>query len=365
MSDSTVMNITVVIIAVGGNIFVAFVVIKMSTWAIFAKGWIGKAAGVLNAKTGGLTNKAKEFGENRDYYQRRQMARDARNQEKRRAHVEDYAALASSDTWRGRRLRQRAAGGLKGQLFNSNQAGQERQRLAAMGQLEKFEHEETAQAAGLIEANRVTAPGELQSLAAGGIAKGVDGREISARGNHALQRAAIQKIIDAQDAEQLENLFMNRTAQRDVDGNIMRDANGNVAGYVTGNVDQGMLVGELQKGKNYSTTKGAGAHLVSMGVKPGGIAYSQTEIQDRAVKAMSKLASDKLAQQDGPAWQSAYESMRKGAASGASLEERQAMWDLVNAIKSDKRAEAMIKGSAKEAFEGIHSKLSGGGRPTV
>lgn len=152
MSDSTVMNITIVIIAVGGNIFVAFVVIKMSTWAIFAKGWIGKAAGALNAKTNGFTNKAKEYGENRSFYQRRQMARDSRNQERRRAHVEDYAGAITDPGRRGRSLRRRAAGGFTAQVAgvfgrDVNAAGQQRVLQAAQDIQRKQRHEEAERAA--------------------------------------------------------------------------------------------------------------------------------------------------------------------------------------------------------------------------
>lgn len=318
---------------------------------------MAKAGGAIRNGTKGFTEGAKSFGENRNFYQRRQFARDARKQEQRRANVEDYAAQITGEGWRSRQLRRRAAGGIVGgQLLNANAAGQERQRLVGMAQLEKFEHEETQQAAGLIEANRITAPGQLQALAAGGVGVGVDGRStISAQGNRALQRAALQKIIDAQDAEQLENLFMNRVERR--------DATGNVVGYAQGNVDQTMLVGELQKGKNYSTTKGAGAHLVAMGVKSDGSAYSEAEVQKAAVVALSKLARDKLAQQDGPAWDSALAGLRSGVGDPSTLTARQKLWDVVQEIDSDGRAQALLKGSSKDAYNNILSNP--GGRPTV
>ena len=347
-------NVAGMLVEVGIGVTTIFL-FKM---AVVSKSALGRFAGKLDAGTRGITNKAKEYGESRNFYQRRQLARDARKQEQRRANVADYATQITGDDWRSRQLRRRAAGGLAGQLLNTNQAGQERQRLNSVGQLERFEHEETQQAAGLIESNRITNPGQLQALAAGGVGRGVDGRTISAQGNQALQRAALQKLIDAQDAEQLENLFMNRT-------NVVKDPAGNVVSFDQGNVDQAMLIGELQKGKNYSTTKGAGAHLVSMHGKRDAnnnfVPYTQTEVQDAAASAMSKLASDKLAQQDGPSWQSAHASFSRAAASGASLTERQALWDRVDAIKSDKRADAMIKGSARAAYDAIHAA----GKPTI
>jgi hypothetical protein len=176
MSDSTVMNITVVIIAVGGNIFVAFVVIKMSTWAIFAKGWIGKAAGVLNAKTGGLTNRAQKFAENRGIYQRNQAARNQREQERQRRAVEGVARVATNDGWRGRMFRRKAAGGLSAQVmgtltgdrFGANMAGQERALQNAQDQQRKLRHEEADRAAKRMVTLGIEGDTDLENIALGG-----------------------------------------------------------------------------------------------------------------------------------------------------------------------------------------------------
>lgn len=176
MSDSTVMNITVVIIAVGGNIFVAFVVIKMSTWAIFAKGWIGKAAGVLNAKTGGLTNRAQKFAENRGIYQRNQAARNQREQERQRRAVEGVARVATNEGWRGRMFRRKAAGGLSAQVmgtltgdrFGANIAGQERALQNAQDQQRKLRHEEADRAAKRMVTLGIEGDTDLENIARGG-----------------------------------------------------------------------------------------------------------------------------------------------------------------------------------------------------
>lgn len=308
---------------------------------------MAKAGGAIRNGTKGFTEGAKSFGENRNFYQRRQFARDARKQEQRRANVEDYATQISGTGWRSRQLRRRAAGGIiGGQLLNGNQAGQERQRLSGSGQLEKFEHEETQQAAGLIEANGITNPGQLQAIAAGGTGRGIKG-DLNGAGNRALQRAALQKIIDAQDAEQLENLVMNRT-------NVERDRNGNITSSTAGNVDLAMLMSELQKGKNYSTTKGAGAHLVAPIPQDADgrfIPYSQDDLQVQALRSMSSLAASKLATQDVASWQSAYAAYNRGA---GSVQERQKFWDQVQLIGASNETRNLVKNNASDIFETIH-----------
>ena len=304
------------------QVVMGFAAIFLFKWAIVAKGALGRVAGNLNDRTKGLTNRAKEFGENRNYYQRRQFARDARKQEQRRANVADYANRITGTSRSSALLRRRAAGGLTGQLFNTNQAGQERQRLSGVAQLEKQEHEETQQAGLLIESARVTSPGQLAQIAMGRTATGVDGQTINGAGNRALQLAAIQKIIKAQDAGAIESLF--------------RDPG----------VDKNMLVSELQKEQNYSTSKGAGAHFVQMQPRT----YQQHEIDAQAAISMSALAADKLATQDGPAWDSAA----RGFAAGAgTLNQRRALYDQVQAIYADDRARNNLKGSARKAFNDI------------
>jgi len=128
------------------QVVMGFAAIFMFKFAIVAKGALGRVAGKLNDSTKGLTGRAKDFGENRNFYQRRQFARDARKQEQRRANVEDYAAMASANTRRGHLLRRRAAGGLVGQVLNTNEAGQQRIGQAADDQLRKQRHEETQRA---------------------------------------------------------------------------------------------------------------------------------------------------------------------------------------------------------------------------
>lgn len=309
---------------------------------------MAKAGGAIRNGTKGFTEGAKSFGENRNFYQRRQFARDARKQEQRRANVEDYATQISGSGWRSRQLRRRAAGGIiGGQLLNGNQAGQERQRLSGSGQLEKFEQEETQQASGLIEANGITAPAQLQAIAAGGTGRGIKG-DLNGAGNRALQRAALQKIIDAQDAEQLENLFMNRT-------NVQRnETTGEITSSTAGNVDLAMLMSELQKGKNYSTTKGAGAHLVSLNPRdPSGnfVPFSQTQVQDKALDSMANLAASKLATQDVASWQSAFAAYNRGA---GSIEQRRKFWDQVQLIGASNETRNLVKNNASDIFETIH-----------
>jgi|GEM_PF-6398624 len=338
-------------IAVSGLLLqsaVGFAAIFLFKLAIVSRSVLGRMAGKLDGATRGITNSAKDFGESRNFYQRRQFARDARKQEQRRTNVADYAERITGDNARSRLLRRRAAGGMTGQVMGSitndragaNQAGQQRQYAGGVAQRERLEHEEVQQGSMLIEATRITSPSQLANLAAGGTATGIDGRTISAANNRSLQLAAIQKIIKAQDAEQIENLFMNRM-------NVTRDrTTGDVVSSEQGNVDMDMLVGELQKEQNYSTSKGAGAHFVQMQPR----AYSQSEVRAAAVRGLSGLSADKLATQDGPAWQSAA---RGFADSQGTVDERRTIWDQVQAIHADPRAENNIKGSARDAYLSI------------
>jgi len=169
-------------------------------------------------------------------------------------------------------------------------------------------------------------------LAAGRTATGIDGTVVNSANNRALQLAAIQKIIKAQDAEQIENMFMDRA------------------------VDKTMLVSELTKENNYSTSKGAGAHFVQMDPHT----YTRDQIDHEALIAMSTLAPDKLAAQDGPSWRSAARGFT--TADPLTLTQRQTLWDRANDIQGDPRAMAQLKGSARAAFNTIYN---GGVRPII
>jgi hypothetical protein len=136
-----------------------------------------------------------------------------------------------------------------------------------------------------------------------------------------MRQAAIQKLIDAQDAEQLEGLFQNLTSEQ----------------------DQQMLVSLLQKGSNYSTAKGAGAHLVAMGPQAGG--YSQAQVEDEALNALGKLSAAKLAQQDGPAVQSAVAAFLAGR---GTLPQRQAFYNNVQQVYSNAQMHDTAKNAARQ-----------------
>ena len=89
------------------QIVVGFAPIFLFKMAVVSKTALGRLAGKIDASTKGLSNRAKEYGESRNFYQRRQMARDARKQEQRRANVEDYASAVSGSGFRSRLLRRR------------------------------------------------------------------------------------------------------------------------------------------------------------------------------------------------------------------------------------------------------------------
>lgn len=327
------------------QIVVGFAPIFLFKMAVVSKTALGRLAGKIDASTKGLTNRAKEYGESRNFYQRRQMARDARKNEQRRANVSDYAERITGDNFRSRLLRRRAAGGLRGQVVGTltggrqevNAAGQQRQYVSGLSQAEKQEHEEAQQAAFVLERNRVNTPLELAKIAAGGEATGLTGQTVDGAGNRAMQLAAIQKIIKAQDAEAIERMFMDRD----------------------GVVDKDMLVGELTKEQNYSTSKGAGAHFVKMQPRT----YTPSEIHEEAVGALSALAAAKLATQDGPAVVSAVEGFKAGQ---GTLKQRQDFWDRAHEIYSNPQTLDSVKGSARKALDDIFgAPAPGGGAPTI
>ncbi len=272
----------------------------------------------------GLTQKARDRAESTNFFQRRKLADEARKVERRRSNIADYAHRITGTRRRDELLRRRAAGGMVGQVLNTNQAGQQRQRLGGVAQLEKQEHEETQQAGLLIEHSQVTGPEQLARIISGGEGVGVGGQIISGAGNPALQRAALQKLIKTQDARELEHLFTNTYGQ----------------------TDKQMVVSELQKEQNYSTSKGAGAHLVQMQARD----YTQPEVQEQAMVSMAGLKAGALASQDGPAWESAFTAFHLGM---GTLDQRRAFWDASQRVLADPNAMSDVKGSARYSFDSL------------
>lgn len=321
----TIQNIGQGIVALLPIILIPIGLYKAVQWGFSARAGLGKLTGNLTDRSKGITNKAKERAEQSNLYQRPQLAREFRKQERRRANVEDYAERITGNGVRGRMLRRRAAGA-------GNAAGQQRAYLSGLGQMSKQEHEEASQAALVLEHNGVNSPMQLAAVAAGGVATGING-QVSGAGNRALQLAATQKIIKAQDAQAIETMFMDP------------------------NVDKQMLVSELTKEQNYTTSKGAGAHFVQMEARN----YTRPEIDRQAAISMSALKTDALASQDGPSWDSAHRGFRDNAGDAATLAARQRLWDRADDIANDPRAEAQIKGSARAAYDAIRATT----RPTV
>lgn len=294
-SGSGLLSTATDVIALIIQIVMGFAAIFMFKWAIIAKGALGRLAGQLNDATKGFTNRAEEFAKNRQFFQRRQMAREARSAERKRSAVENYANVASSEGWRGRMLRRRAAGGLRGQVAGAlprvgevNPAAQGRINIAALTQLDRLEQQEINDAAFVLRRRNIQAPGQLYDIARGGSTTGYDDNgnpvTVSSAGDTAMQRAAMKALIGAQDSEQLENLF--------------KDAGTN----------HRALVNEINQ--QYSTAKGAGAHFVKL--KPELAPYTTDDIQKEAVNALAELSYQKLASQDSQSVQSALEGFRKG-----------------------------------------------------
>jgi hypothetical protein len=290
--------------------------------ALETKAGIGRVVRGASKVGDSMTGKARQRAQSSSFYQKKELTRQARANELRRGGIASYSELMSGKGLGSTMARRRAAGGIGSQLLNTNQAGQERIRLNAIAQLEKQEHEEVQQATQLLDHNRITTPADFAAIARGGEGKDVTGKVVvSGAGNTPMRQAAIQKLVDAEDAEQLEGLFRDLTSAE----------------------DQTMLVNLLRKGSNYSKAKSAGAHLVAMGPQAGG--YSSDDVQDQAIKALGKLSAEKLASQDGPAIQSAVAALASGRAS-VSLDERRAFYDKVQEVYSNAQMYSKAKGSA-------------------
>lgn len=193
----------------------------------------------------------------------------------------------------------------------AGRAGGDRAVAMARAIYEKREKEETENAMSAIRSAGVFSPADLQTLAAGGSVTGTRG-SLNARGSRSLQRAAMQQIIAAQDAEQLNNMFAGKI-KLDAAGNKVRGTDGAfVRDAATAAADQEMLYEEVQK--QYATAKGAGAHFVKFapgkGRGAGGV-YTQRELEDQAAVALSSLSWQKLASQDGPSVQLAAEGLKR------------------------------------------------------
>lgn len=313
LAANAITNIGQGIVALLPPILIPIGIYKSVQWAFAARAGLGKLTGNLQARTQSISNKAKERAESSNFFQTRQMARDARKQERRRGNITAYANKVTGTGLSSAMMRRRAGG-------IGNDAGQQRAYVAGLSALEKQEHEEMQQASAVLDANRITNPTQFRAIAEGRTGTGVTGSTVSGAGNTAMRQAAIQKLIDAQDARELEGLFQNLTSVE----------------------DQQMLVSLLQKSSNYSTAKGAGAHLVSMGAQAGG--YTQNQVQDQALAALGKLSAAKLAAQDGPAVQSAVESFMRG---GGTIDQRRDFYDLVQQVYSNSQMHDTAKGSAR------------------
>lgn len=121
------------------------IVIVKTTLA--AKAGLGRVINGAEKMGQGVTGAARNRAQSSNMYQRRQMIRQARDNERRRGNVASYTELMTGDGVRSELARRRAAGGLAGQLFNTNQAGQERILTSAQEQLRKEQNEEAHRAA--------------------------------------------------------------------------------------------------------------------------------------------------------------------------------------------------------------------------
>lgn len=298
------------------DFIIAVIAIKVFMAILSAKSSLIRDA---QGRLKGLTDKARQRAEATGFYQRREIARGQRKAERQRSAVESYAQAITyegPDRWRrarAARLKQRAGG------FNAE--AQSRAYISGLGQVEKLESQETKDAEFLLKSRGIQIPMELAAIASGDSSRAVRG--LSGAGNEALQRAAIRKIIAAQDAEALEDMYMSPTTNKE------------------------MLVQEVRD--QYSTAKGAGAHIVKLDARQ----YSKPELQQEAVKQLATLSFEKLAGQDGPSAAGVADLLDTGYGMGTS--DRRKLIDAANEVFNDPTTLKGAKTATREALDRIRN----------
>lgn len=255
--------------------------------------------------------------------------------------------------------------------------------------------EETDNASAQLRGAGIYNPQKLAEVAAGsdsvvGTKVGADGRaatvNASGEGGRALQRAAMQQLIAAQDSESLNKLVSTDHVDEEKDPNTGRV----IKRTEYKNADKQMLYEEIQK--QYSTAKGAGAHFVAFSPKNAGDGWSQTQIQEQAAQAVSKLAPEKLVQQDGGTMKAALQGVQAKvttlqtlqATTGRTAEQNEQLKALTSELGSLAKSIASVKGNintynaakqpVRDAIDSLHgidalrnlapaAAPSGGGTP--
>lgn len=234
-SPSGVMGMLVDIVALVLQIVLGFAAIFLFKWALVAKGALGKVAGGLNNATKGLTGRAKEYGENTGFFQRRKKAGETRQQERARRNLTNYAQAINPDANAGRiqraraaLLRRRAAGGLTGQVFGTNQAGQARAQQTAEEFLYKQRMEEANRAS-----RRMAASGFGGDTDYERIASAAEGTTLTSNTGQTMlvtaadRQAAMNKLAETGRVSPLRRLeAFSATATQANPNNVARGAHG-------------------------------------------------------------------------------------------------------------------------------------------
>lgn len=193
------------IIGVVLEVGIGFLTIKIFMDLVSAK---SKMLGSLRNGAKGLTQKARDRAERSNFYQRRKMADEAKIQEKRRANVEDYAARARGTGLRSTLLRRRAAGGIVGQVFNTNQAGQQRVYQAAEDVQRKQRHEEAERASKNLARSGFEGDADFMAIArtatGGSYTSARTGRTIQV--TDAVRQAAVNNLVQQGRTSQIREL---------------------------------------------------------------------------------------------------------------------------------------------------------------
>ncbi len=281
----------------------------------------------------GLTQRARDRAQATGFYQRREIARNQRKGERQRSGVESYAGAITygekpgeTSIWRrarAARLRQRAGG--------RSAEAQNRAYVSGLGQVEKLESQETRDAEFVLKSSGITGPANWATIAEGGTVNGITGA-----GNPALQRAAIRKIIAAQDGGGLDRLVQSNSEH----------------------LDRSMLVQEMQD--HYQDTKAAGAHFVGMTSIPD-TGFDLPTVQNAAVTGLAGLAHTKLATQDDMSAKRAVEGFTLAART--TLADRQKLWDSIERIYGNPETLSLVKDKTRVEFDKIFTAPPVGSAP--
>lgn len=203
----TINNIGQAIVALLIPLLVPFAMYEAFKVALKARAGFGRLMGNLETRRKGLSDRARERAQGTDYYQRRQLAKEAHKGERRRGNISSYAGIISNESnsrlgrLRAARLQQRAAG-------FGNKAGQQRVLQSAQDQIRKERHDEAERAAKDLAQRGFEGDTDFMAIAR----TRTGGTHTSARTgqsvqvNEAVRQAAVNQLVQQGRTNQIRQL---------------------------------------------------------------------------------------------------------------------------------------------------------------